>query len=344
MYKQAIKPLFFLFRPEKIHKLAMDSMNMLRKIPGGKRFIRALFHVHDSSLERKVLGLTFPNPVGMAAGFDKEGKYYNVLSDMGFGFVEIGTFTPVGQPGNPKPRLFRLPEDHALINRMGFNNSGAKEAVSRLKKRPPECIVGGNIGKNTATPNDKATDDYSIAFETLFPYVDYFVVNVSCPNITNMKELQDKDALLEILTTVTSLNAKKSSPKPVLLKISPDLNWSQIDDTLEIVNKTKIDGLIATNTSISRQNLKTPEKEVEKLGNGGLSGKPISKRSTEIIRYIAQKTQKKLPVIGVGGIMTPEDAIEKLQAGADLIQVYTGFIYEGPFIAKRINKALLRKK
>ncbi|MGM0566865.1 MAG: quinone-dependent dihydroorotate dehydrogenase [Bacteroidota bacterium] len=344
MYKQAIKPLFFLFPPEKIHQVAMNFMNLLRRIPGGKGFIRTLFQVHHSSLERKVLGLTFPNPVGMAAGFDKEGKYYNVLSDMGFGFVEIGTFTPEGQPGNPKPRLFRVPEDHALINRMGFNNSGAKEAVNRLKKQPPECIVGGNIGKNTATPNNKATDDYSAAFETLYPFVDYFVVNVSCPNITNMKELQDKDALLEILTTVTSLNAKKISPKPVLLKISPDLNWSQIDDTLDIVNKTKIDGIIATNTSISRQNLKTPEKEVEKLGNGGLSGKPIRNRSTEIIRYVAQKTQKTLPIIGVGGIMTPEDAMEKLEAGADLIQVYTGFIYEGPFIAKRINKALLMKK
>ncbi len=344
MYKQVIKPFFFLFPPEKIHKVAMESINILRKIPGGRWLIRKLSQVHHPALERKLFGLTFPNPVGIAAGFDKEGKYYNALADMGFGFVEIGTFTPEGQPGNPKPRLFRLPKDQALINRMGFNNSGAKEAVKRLKAQHPQCIVGGNIGKNTATPNHKATHDYETAFETLFPYVDYFVVNVSCPNITNMAELQDKDALLDILKTVTSLNRQKASPKPVLLKISPDLNQSQIDDTLNIVKETKIDGIIATNTSISRKNLKTPEHDLNKIGNGGLSGKPLRNRSTEIIRYISQNTQGKLPVIGVGGIMTPDDAIEKLEAGADLIQVYTGFIYEGPFIAKRINRAIISNR
>jgi len=326
-----------------VHAWVMGTMNGLMYLPGIKTLVQKLFQVKHPVLERELFGLQFPNPVGMAAGFDKEGKYYNTLSAMGFGFVEIGTFTPKGQPGNPKPRLFRLPEDEALINRMGFNNSGALRAVERLKKHHPQCIIGGNIGKNTATPNVDATQDYHIAFETLFPYVDYFVINVSCPNITDMRELQDKKALLNILETVTTLNRQKEKPKTVLLKISPDLNQQQIDDTLAIVEKTGIDGIIATNTTVGRKNLTTPEKRLREAGTGGLSGSPIRKRATEVIRYIAQKTHGKLPVIGVGGIMTPDDAIEKLEAGADLIQVYTGFVYEGPFIAKKINKALVKR-
>lgn len=342
MYKILIKPIFFLFDPEKVHHFVMELLRISMYIPGVRTLFRKLFVVNHPQLERKLFGLTFPNPVGMAAGFDKEGKYYNVLSDLGFGFVEIGTFTPVGQPGNEKPRLFRIPADEGLINRMGFNNSGARQAVKRLRRTQPSCIIGGNIGKNTATPNSLATEDYKSAFEILFPYVDYFVINVSCPNITNMHELQDKDELLKIVETVTNANRQQENPKPVLLKISPDLNFAQIDDTLKIVEQAGLDGIIATNTSISRTNLHTKESGLKAIGKGGLSGKPIRQRSTEVIRYISNKTNKKIPVIGVGGIFTAEDAIEKLEAGADLIQVYTGFIYEGPFIARHINKALIQ--
>lgn len=343
MYKTIIKPFFFRFDPEWVHHRVMAMLKFLLSIPGARPLIRKMMVVEDPRLNKKLFGLTFPNPVGMAAGFDKEGKYYNALADLGFGFVEIGTFTPKGQPGNEKPRLFRITQDEGLINRMGFNNSGAKKAIERIKKNQPKCIIGGNIGKNTATPNAEASHDYYRAFDTLFPYVDYFVINVSCPNITDLHELQDKDELLKIVETVTSLNQQKLSPKPVLLKISPDLNFSQIDDTLDIVKQTGLDGIIATNTSISRDKLKTEEPQIKKIGNGGLSGKPIRDRSTEIIQYISKKTDRSIPIIGVGGIFTPEDAIEKLEAGADLIQVYTGFVYEGPFIAKRINKAILNK-
>lgn len=332
-----------MFDPEWVHHRVTEMVKFGFRIPGVRAIARKTMVVKHPKLEREVFGLRFPNPVGMAAGFDKEGKLYNELADMGFGFVEIGTFTPVGQKGNPKPRLFRIPNDEGLINRMGFNNSGAVAAAERIKKNKPNCIIGGNIGKNTATPNAEAIKDYEAAFDTLFPYVDYFVVNVSCPNITDLHELQDKEALLQILETVTRLNKLKNTPKPILLKVSPDLNQNQLDDTLAIVEQTHLDGIIATNTSVSREGLQTSPERIAEIKNGGLSGKPIRERSTEVIRYIAEKTQKRIPIIGVGGIMTPEDAIEKLDAGADLIQVYTGFIYEGPFIAKKINKAILRK-
>lgn len=341
MYKSIIKPFFFRFGPEWVHHRVMAMLKFLLGIPVVRLLVRKMMVVDDPRLSKQLFGLTFPNPVGMAAGFDKEGKYYNALADLGFGFVEIGTFTPEGQPGNQKPRLFRIPQDEGLINRMGFNNSGAERAIERIRKTQPRCIIGGNIGKNTATPNAEATHDYHKAFETLFPYVDYFVINVSCPNITDLHELQDKDELLKIVETVTNLNQQKSTPKPVLLKISPDLNFKQIDDTLEIVKQTGLNGIIATNTSISRDKLNTVESQIKKIGKGGLSGKPIRERSTEVIRYVSKKTNRSIPIIGVGGIFTPEDAIEKMEAGADLIQVYTGFIYEGPFIAKQINKAIL---
>lgn len=332
-----------MFDPEWVHHRVTEMVKFGFRIPGVGAIARKTMVVKHPKLEREVFGLRFPNPVGIAAGFDKEGKLYNELADMGFGFVEIGTFTPVGQKGNPKPRLFRIPNDEGLINRMGFNNSGAVAAAERIKKNKPNCIIGGNIGKNTDTPNAEAIKDYEAAFDTLFPYVDYFVVNVSCPNITDLHELQDKEALLQILETVTRLNKLKDTPKPILLKVSPDLNQNQLDDTLAIVEQTHLDGIIATNTSVSREGLQTSPERIAEIKNGGLSGKPIRERSTEVIRYIAEKTQKRIPIIGVGGIMTPEDAIEKLDAGADLIQVYTGFIYEGPFIAKKINKAILRK-
>lgn len=266
---------------------------------------------------------------------------YDQLAHLGFGFVEVGTVTPKPQPGNPRPRLFRLPADQALINRMGFNNIGVDAAVENLKKRKSGIIIGGNIGKNTATPNSRAIHDYTYCFEKLFDHVDYFVVNVSCPNITDLRELQDQDHLMQILGRLQQLNLSEPKPKPVLLKVSPDLNQKQLDEVIDIVQSTRIAGVVATNTTVSRDGLKTPAARVKAIANGGLSGLPIRDRSTEVIRYLSKKSGKAFPIIGVGGIFTTADAIEKLEAGADLLQVYTGFIYEGPFIAKKINRALL---
>ncbi len=295
-------------------------------------------------LKRELFGLTFENPVGLAAGFDKNAEVFGALAAFGFGFIEIGTVTPLAQAGNTKPRLFRLKKDKALINRMGFNNKGLKNAVKNLKKRNKKIIIGGNIGKNTNTPNDKANEDYFKCFNELFPYVDYFTVNVSCPNISDLHKLQDKNSLLELLSGIQKINKSKQKPKPVLLKISPDLTFSQIDETLETIQKTKIDGIVAVNTTSKRYSLSYSEDKFEKIGNGGLSGKPLNDRSTAIIRYISEKTEGKLPIIGVGGIMNKYDALEKLNAGASLVQVYTGFIYEGPSLVKKINKLILKSK
>jgi len=343
MYKSIFRPVLFWFSPESVHHFVVNSLKILFKIPGTGWLLIKLTQVNDPRLEREVFGLKFKNPVGIAAGFDKQAELYNELSNFGFGFIEIGTVTPKGQPGNPKPRLFRLPLDKALINRMGFNNGGVNNAVKNLNKRKTTVIIGGNIGKNTLTPNSEAVEDYVLCFQQLFDFVDYFVVNVSCPNITDLHELQDQDSLMKILGKIQELNNTKAHPKPILLKVSPDLNNKQLDEVIEIVKRTKIDGVVATNTTISRQNLKTDDDRIKKIANGGLSGKPITDRSTEVIRYLAEKSGKAFPIIGVGGIFTVEDALEKLHAGADLVQVYTGFIYEGPFIAKKINKALLKK-
>ncbi len=314
-------------------------------IPGVGWLFRRSFSVRDKRLERRVFGLTFPNPVGLAAGFDKDGKHYEAMSALGFGFIEIGTVTPLGQPGNPLPRLFRLPDDEALINRMGFNNEGVDALVSRLKnRRPGSLIVGGNIGKNKATPNEQAEQDYAICFEALFPYVDYFVVNVSSPNTPNLRDLQEKAPLTALLTALQNLNRQKPNPKPLLLKIAPDLTDGQLDDILDIAQATNLDGVIATNTTISRIGLKTNDAELDNIGAGGLSGKPVRGRSTEVIRYLHQKSGGKLTIIGVGGITSPEDAIEKIRAGAALVQVYTGLVYEGPSLVKRINQIILRGK
>jgi dihydroorotate dehydrogenase len=341
MYKSLVRPLLFQFPPETIHHWVVSGLKTSFAIPGVPSLATSLTDVDNPGLNREVFGLRFKNPVGIAAGFDKQAVMFNELANLGFGFVEVGTVTPKGQPGNPKPRSFRLPGDRALINRMGFNNIGVDAAVENLKKRKTDIIIGGNIGKNTATPNDKAIDDYVICFEKLFDYVDYFVVNVSCPNITDLRELQDQDKLLAILNRLQSINHENLHPKPILLKVSPDLNNQQLDEVIEIVAETKIDGVVATNTTITRDNLATPARQVKQIGNGGLSGKPIRERATEVIRYLSEKSEKAFPIIGVGGIFTAEDAIEKLNAGADLVQVYTGFIYEGPMIAKRINKAIL---
>ena len=305
--------------------------------------IRSAYSTKNNALKRKVFGIEFENPVGLAAGFDKDAKLFNELADFGFGFVEIGTLTPKSQPGNPKPRSFRLPKDQALINRMGFNNHGLEDAVKRLKKRKKGLILGGNIGKNKVTPNEEATSDYEKGFEALYPYVDYFVVNVSSPNTPNLRELQEKEPLKKLLSRLMELNRAKDKVKPLLLKIAPDLADEQLDDIIEIVGDTGIDGIIATNTTIDRSNLKTADAEVDSIGAGGLSGAPLTKRATEVIRYLKVKSGNAFPVIGVGGIMSAEDAMEKLDAGADLVQLYTGFIYEGPALIKAINKALIKR-
>lgn len=341
MYKYLIKPIFFLFPAEKAHYMAMNLLTIVSAIPGGKALLRFLFVLESPKLGRELFGLKFKNPVGLAAGFDKDARWIDQLESLGFGFVEIGTVTPKPQEGNPTPRLFRLPKDAALINRMGFNNRGVVAAAARLKNRKSKLIVGGNIGKNKYTPNENALDDYIICFEELFQVVDYFVVNVSSPNTPGLRELQDKVPLMNILGSLQKRNLTRKNPKPILLKIAPDLTNSQLDDIVEIILESGIAGVIATNTTISRENLITEKSVIEEIGMGGVSGKPLTKRSTEVIRYLSQKSGGKFPVIGAGGIHSPEDAIEKLNAGASLVQVYTGFIYEGPGIVKAINKRLI---
>lgn len=341
MYKSIIRPIFFSFPPEKAHHLVMRLLKVKMAIPGVRSIFKSLFTIEDKRLEREVFGIKFPNPVGLAAGFDKNADYYKQISALGFGFVEIGTVTPVAQPGNPEPRMFRLPEDEGLINRMGFNNGGVALAIENLKSRPKDLIIGGNIGKNKVTPNDQAINDYIKAFDALFDYVDYFVVNVSSPNTPGLRELQDKGPLTAILKELQTRNQKKSHPKPILLKIAPDLTNSQLDDIVDIITETKTAGVIATNTTISRKGLKTDKSITAEMG--GLSGKPAKARATEVIRYLHTQSKGSFPIIGVGGIQTAEDAIEKLEAGASLVQVYTGFIYEGPAMVKNICKGILAK-
>ncbi|AYN68755.1 quinone-dependent dihydroorotate dehydrogenase [Euzebyella marina] len=341
MYKSFIRPLLFKMDAEKAHHFTFSLVRFLSSI-GFTPIFRMLYNYEDSSLEKEVFGIRFKNPVGLAAGFDKDAKLYNEFSSFGFGFIEIGTLTPKGQPGNPKKRLFRLKKDQAIINRMGFNNSGVNDAVERLKVNK-NVIIGGNIGKNKVTPNDEAVNDYLICFNALFEHVDYFVVNVSSPNTPGLRELQDKEplsALLKRLKQENTLKAKNLSvkEKPILLKIAPDLTDNQLLDIIQIVKDTQIDGVIATNTTISRENLKSDKNLVKETG--GLSGQPLTSRSTEVIRFLAEKSNKAFPIIGVGGIHGPKDALEKLEAGADLIQLYTGFIYEGPSLVGSINKAI----
>ncbi|MEL6923900.1 MAG: quinone-dependent dihydroorotate dehydrogenase [Bacteroidota bacterium] len=344
MYRLLIKPFLFLFAPEKAHHLTLFLLKTVLAIPLVSSLYRSWYHVEDKRLEREVFGLRFPNPVGLAAGFDKDGKHYKAMSSLGFGFLELGTVTPVGQVGNPQPRLFRLPADGGLINRMGFNNEGVQALVDRLKKdQQHNYIIGGNIGKNKVTPNEQAVNDYVACFEALFPYVDYFVVNVSSPNTPNLRALQDKEPLMALLGTLQERNRQKENPKPILLKIAPDLNDDQLDDILDIVAQTKIEGIIATNTTISRDGLSTSNERIDSIGAGGLSGAPVRNRSTEVIRYLYEKSGKQLKIIGVGGISTPADALEKLEAGAALVQVYSGLVYYGPALIKDINKAILAK-
>lgn len=342
LYKTIIKPILFNFAPEKAHHIVFFLMKQFFKLPGAAWCSKKMFEVKDPGLERELFGIKFPNPVGLAAGLDKNAELIDEMANLGFGFIEIGTVTPKPQPGNPKPRLFRLPIDNALINRMGFNNQGADKVARRLKMRKSGVIVGGNIGKNKITPNEEAYRDYEMCFETLYDYVDYFVVNVSSPNTPDLRELQEKEPLKKLLERIQIRNRNKKKPKPILLKIAPDLNEPQLDDVIAIALEGKVDGIIATNTTISRNGLKTNAAQVEVMGGGGLSGKPLAQRSTDVIRYIKQKSGGIFPVVGVGGIHSEDDALEKIKAGADLVQVYTGFIYEGPALVKKINKRLTR--
>ncbi|MDX5436364.1 MAG: quinone-dependent dihydroorotate dehydrogenase, partial [Pontibacter sp.] len=312
-------------------------------LPFTKSISRSMFKVEDMRLERELFGLKFPNPVGLAAGFDKDAKLVDELAELGFGFIEIGTLTPKPQEGNPKPRLFRLPEDQAIINRRGFNNEGVDAAVKRLRERNSNIIVGGNIGKNKVTPNEEALNDYLYCFKALYDVVDYFVVNVSSPNTPDLRALQEKEPLQQLLMALQELNSSMPKKKPLLLKIAPDLNEAQLNDIIEIAAAARLSGIIATNTTISREGLHTPSTHVSEIGAGGLSGKPLTKHSTEIIRYLRQHLPQEIKIIGVGGIMTAEDAQEKLDAGADLVQLYTGFIYEGPALVSSINKKLLER-
>jgi dihydroorotate dehydrogenase len=341
MYKSIIRPLFFIFDPEKIHHFTFSFIKLVSKIPGIPLLFKSLYQVNDKKLERTLFGLTFKNPVGLAAGFDKNAVLYNELANFGFGFIEIGTVTPKAQDGNTKKRIFRLKSDNALINRMGFNNKGLEEAIKQLKKNKGTTIIGGNIGKNTATMPDHYTADYITCFTALHPYVDYFVLNVSCPNVSSHAKLNDKEYLLELISEVQKVNKTFSKQKPILLKIAPDLNKVQLDEIIELVAETNIEGVIASNTSMHRDGLVASEESLTKIGNGGLSGKPIKDRSTQVIKYLADTSKKAFPIIGVGGIHSAEDAMEKLNAGADLVQIYTGFIYEGPSLVKNINKEIL---
>lgn len=344
MYKYIIRPILFQLDPEKVHHFTFKLVRFCSKIGLGGVF-RGIYTLEDPRLERQLFGLTFKNPVGLAAGFDKNAQLYNELSDFGFGFIEIGTLTPKPQEGNPKKRLFRLKDDQAIINRMGFNNHGVDDAVKNLQK-PHRVLIGGNIGKNKITPNDLAGQDYLICLQALFNDVDYFVVNVSSPNTPGLRELQDKEPLTALLKSLKKENTKlakerKVKERPILLKIAPDLTDDQLLDIIEIVHDTAIEGVIATNTTISRENLRSPQSLREE--SGGVSGKPLTERSTEVIRFLSEKSNKAFPIIGVGGIHSPEDALEKLEAGADLIQLWTGFVYEGPGLIKKINKAILDK-
>jgi dihydroorotate dehydrogenase len=342
MYKLIIRPIFFLFDPEKIHYFTFSLVEILSKIPLVSSLFRCFYQVNDKKLERTLFGLTFKNPVGLAAGFDKNAVLYNELANFGFGFIEIGTVTPKGQVGNPKKRLFRLKDDQGIINRMGFNNEGLQIAIEQLKKNKGRVIIGGNIGKNTQTLPENYTEDYKECFKGLHPYVDYFVLNVSCPNVGSHAKLNDKDYLLELISECQKLNNQEEQQKPILLKIAPDLNDEQLDEIIELVAETKIDGVIASNTSTTRDNLKASKERLQEIGNGGVSGQPIKNQSTKVIKYLADNSNKSFPIIGVGGIHSEKDALEKIKAGADLVQIYTGFIYEGPSLVKRINKAILK--
>ncbi|KAA9331705.1 quinone-dependent dihydroorotate dehydrogenase [Hymenobacter busanensis] len=341
MYQHVVKPLLFRLDAEQAHHLVFGGLGMAGGVPGVQAALRSQFSYRHPSLEREVFGLKFRNPIGLAAGFDKDARLVDELAALGFGHVEIGTVTPRPQPGNPTPRLFRLPTDRALINRMGFNNGGAAAAAERLRKRSADIIIGGNIGKNKDTPNDTAAADYVACVEALHDVVDYFVVNVSSPNTPGLRQLQEREPLLALLRTVQRTNQAQRTARPLLLKIAPDLSNEQLDDIIGIVQEAGLSGVVATNTTIDRTGLQTPAGIVEQLGAGGLSGAPLRNRATEVIRYLHTQSGGAFPIIGVGGIFSPADVQEKLAAGASLVQLYTGFIYEGPGVVQRMCRELV---
>ena len=344
MYKLLIRPILFLFPAEQAHKIVMGALKVARYIPGARAITRMCFCRRSRSLERELFGIKFPNPVGLAAGLDKNGEFYNDLANLGFGFIEIGALTPEPQPGNPAPRLFRLPKDRALINRMGINNNGAKAALKTLKKHNPRVIVAANISKNSSTPNDQAYKDYCRSLALLYDFVDFFVLNVSCPNVKNLQELQGNSMLTQVMEAVMEVRRYNESQRPILLKISPDLEQEQLDEIIHLALINGIDGIVATNTTRSREGLKTAEKTVASIGEGGLSGAPLFEKSLATVKYVHEKSNGLLPIIASGGIMTPQQAGQMLDAGASLVEVYTGFIYNGPAFVKRIVRYLKRKK
>lgn len=343
MYKYLIRPLLFALSPETAHRVTVGLLRFVGRLPFGRRIMRLTCGVHHKSLEREVLGMHFENPVGVAAGLDKNGTFYKELSSLGFGFVEIGAVTPRAQSGNPRPRLFRLPDDNAIVNRMGFNNDGVEALVRRLKHGHRHTIIGANIGKNTDTPNEEAVDDYLRLFRLLYEYVDYFVVNVSCPNVQNIGALQNGKALREILAPLFEFRCGQNNYRPILVKVSPDLTFEQLDEIIEVLIDTPLDGIEATNTTTSREGLRAPQNQIDFVGRGGLSGRPLHKRAVEVVRYIHTRTEGRYPIIGVGGIMSAADAHEMLDAGADLIQLYTGFIYNGTGLVREICKSLIKR-
>jgi dihydroorotate dehydrogenase len=341
MYK-FFRPLFFLFTPEMMHRFVGAMMRMVYLVPPLRKLICKWYSVKNPALEREFCGMKFANPVGLAAGFDKNATLFKAFSMLGFSFIEVGTVTPKPQKGNKKPRLFRIVSDNALINRMGFNNNGVDAAVKRLKRKFPNIVIGGNIGKNTQTPNDHAAADYLECFRRLYDYVDYFTLNVSCPNVANLSELQNLDALQTIMVAILAERNRHKHRKPVLLKISPDVTHEHLEDIITFVEESDIDGIVAVNTTVERNSLTVDSQKLNMIGNGGLSGAPLAQKAIDTVRFISQRTKGRLPVIGAGGIMKPADAINMLNAGATLVQVYTGMIYEGPLLVKKINEAILR--
>jgi dihydroorotate dehydrogenase len=340
MYKHILRPILFRFNPETAHNLTFSGLSLLRYIPFGRAIVRSLYKRTYPTLEREVFGIRFPNPVGLAGGLDKNGEYYNDMANFGFGFVEIGSLTPQPQDGNPKPRCFRSIQDKAIINRFGINNKGVKNAVEHLKKVRPEVIVAANISKNTTSINEDAAKDYESAFALMYDFVDMFVLNVSCPNVVGLTSLQDITFLSDIVDKLLSLRMYYDEYRPILLKVSPDLPHQQLDEIIDYCMRSGVDGIVAGNTTRSREGLTISQEQIDKIGNGGMSGAPIRKKNLELVRYISEKTKGKLPIIGVGGIMSGKDAKDMMDAGASLVEIYSGFIYEGPALIKNINKYL----
>lgn len=341
MYK-LIRPVLFLFSPERIHGIVMSMLRVVNYIPFSGHLMRMIFNYQNPKLEREVFGIKFKNPVGLAAGFDKNGDAYNLMANLGFSFVEIGSLTPEAQGGNPKPRCFRLPKDQAIINRMGINNNGVKYAVEYIKNHKPNCIIGGNLSKNSTVSNEDAPKDYEKSFALLYDFVDYFVLNVSCPNVKNLDKLQNINSLSEIIDRLLTLRRYYDDYRPILLKVSPDIEQKHLDEIIDLVLVSGLDGVIATNTTRSREPLTTDKESVAAIGDGGMSGAPLFEKSLSFVKYIHQRTNGQLPIIAVGGIMSPEKAKAMLDAGASLIQVYSGFIYNGPAFVKEINKYLVK--